>query len=104
MRAFLVFLITLFLIPALIITGVLGAVRTIMSEPFIVRTLEEIIMAADLQQLLHEYLAQEAELSPGQQEFIETVLPRLDLNKVLVDLSKTASSTIFAFLSGKQST
>jgi len=53
MRAFLVFLITLFLIPALIITGVLGTVRTIMSEPFIVRTLEEIIMAADLQQLLH---------------------------------------------------
>lgn len=112
MRIFFIILLTLLLIPALILTGVLGTANRIITESFISSSLRDIIDTVDLSDILVENLGdgdeggedrEEGEgedREEGEPDLLAIIVPHLNLDEILGDVSETLVHQAFGYLTG----
>lgn len=98
MRTLLIILLTLFLVPALLITGILGTANWVLTESFISSSIREVVAQVNFEEIVVDNIHGE---SGDTEEFAKLILPHLNFGVILGDISESLVQGVFGFLTGK---
>lgn len=107
MRTFLIILLSFMLVPVMLVTSALGIVNVVLTESFVISTIEEVDLFGHLEELLPELIEESIDDEPAETEEeeeinpMEVLIPRLELSPILQPVTDSLVGQLFDYLNGK---